>query len=157
MLDLMALSEAEAAELVGCRLSSEGKQAFIEASLEFLRAECPELQLIVTAGKSGAYAFAGGSYNYCPAPSVEVASSAGAGDALLGGVLAAIACGIPLLRPRPQDATDRLLDTALDLGVLLASYKCLSPHSINPSASVETLADFAHGPGLGSWFGIDPL
>jgi sugar/nucleoside kinase (ribokinase family) len=150
-LDLVALNEAEAAELVGCRLSPERNEQFIDACLELLRAECPELQLIVTAGKSGAYAFANGSYNYRPAPSVKVASSAGAGDALFGGVLASLACGIPLLRPGPEALPDRPLETALDMGVLLASYKCQSPHTIHPSASLEALAEFAHALGLRSF------
>ena len=152
-LDLVALNETEAAELVGCKPSPEGNEQFTDACLTFLRTECPELQLIVTAGKGGAYAFADGIYNHRPAPSVKVVSSAGAGDALLGGVLAALACGIPLLRPGYEHLPDRLLETALEVGVLLASYKCLSPHTIHPSASLEALAEFAHGLGLRSSFG----
>ena len=34
--------------------------------------------------------------SYSPAPNVDVASTAGAGDCLLGGVLAALAAGIAL-------------------------------------------------------------
>jgi sugar/nucleoside kinase (ribokinase family) len=143
-LDLVALNEAESAELVGCKLSPERNEQFIDACLEFLRSECPEVRLIVTAGKGGAYAFADGSYNYRPALSVNVVSSAGAGDALLGGVLASLASGIPLLRRGSENLPDRSLETALDVGVLLASYKCQSPHTIHPAASLEALAEFAH-------------
>ena len=149
-LDLVALNETEAAELVGCELSPEGNELFIDACLEFLHSGRPELRLIVTAGKGGAYAFADGRYNYRPALSVKVVSSAGAGDALLGGVLASLACGIPLLRPGHENLPDRPLETALDMGVLLASYKCQSPHTIHPSASLEALAEFAHALGLRS-------
>ena len=139
LLDLVALNESEAAELVGCEFSPEESGPLIEACLEFLRSECPQLQLIVTAGRKGAYAFAGGSYNHRPAPRVQVISSAGAGDALLAGVLASLASGAPLLRPRHEALANQPMETALDVGVLLASYTCLSPHTIDPSASLASL------------------
>jgi sugar/nucleoside kinase (ribokinase family) len=87
-------------------------------------------------------------WNYCPATEVEVASTAGAGDALLGGIIAALAAGTPLLHREPseQKSPGPIL-TALELGVLLASYKCLSPHTIHPSACVETLIEFARDHG----------
>jgi sugar/nucleoside kinase (ribokinase family) len=81
---------------------------------------------------------------------VEVASTAGAGDSLLGGVLAAIAAGIPFLGAdvSAENRPDRLIRTALQLGVLLASYKCQSPHTINPSANIDSLVKFASNAGL---------
>ncbi len=101
LLDLVSLNEGEAAELVGCQFAAEEPRPFIDACLKFVGMSYPNLQMVVTAGENGAYAFAGGTFNYCPAPKVEVASTAGAGDSLLGGVLAALAAGIPLLRRRP--------------------------------------------------------
>lgn len=129
--------------MVGRHLSSGDSQLFIDACLKFLRSEYPELQMIVSAGKNGAYAFSRGSYEYGPAPEVTVASTAGAGDALLGGVLAGLVAGIPLLRAAAGIRPGIDVETVLDLGVLLASYKCLSPHTIHPSASLDSLDDFA--------------
>jgi sugar/nucleoside kinase (ribokinase family) len=143
MLDLVSLNEGEAAELVGCQLSVQEPRLFIDACLKFLDAAHPDLKMIVTAGQNGAYAFAGGAYNYCPALPVEVASTAGAGDALLGGALAALASGVPLLRKGSQGQGSAEVGTALEFGVLLASYKCLSPHTIHPDASLDTLIKFA--------------
>jgi sugar/nucleoside kinase (ribokinase family) len=81
---------------------------------------------------------------------VETASTAGAGDALLGGVLAAIAAGIPFVcaDSSKDNRADRLIQTALQFGVLLASYKCLSPHTISPSACIDSLEEFASKAGL---------
>jgi sugar/nucleoside kinase (ribokinase family) len=145
LMDLVSLNESEAAELVGCRFTPEEPRPFADACLKFLGTEYPKLQMIVSAGESGAYAFAGGFCNYCPAPQVEVASTAGAGDSLLGGVLAALAAGIPLLRQGSslEKITDGVVETALEFGVLLASYKCKSPHTIHPKASLDTLVEFA--------------
>jgi sugar/nucleoside kinase (ribokinase family) len=157
MLDLISLNDGEAQQLVGCELSPEKRKDFIDACLSFQQSECPKLQMIVTAGRDGAFAFASGRYNYRRAPHVEVASSAGAGDALLGGVLAAIASGVPLMNPGREEVSDGPLETALDVGVLLASFKCLSPHTIHPSASLDTLAQFANSLGLKFSAGIELL
>ena len=150
LLDLVSLNEEEAAELVGCHFAAREPRKFLDACLEFLSKTHPHLQMVVTAGASGAYALADGICNHCVAPKVEVASTAGAGDALLGGVIAALAAGIPLLREESaQDMTaGRPLGTALDFGVLLASYKCRSPHTIHPDACLDTLIEFACGLGL---------
>ena len=146
LLDLASLNEGEAGELVGCQYSPGEPGRFVDRCLEFLCAAYPNLRMIVTGGESGAYAFADGTCNYCPAPKMTVASTAGAGDALLGGVIASLAAGIPLLRTasRKERMPDGSLETALDFGVLLASYKCLSPHTIHPDACLDTLLRFAH-------------
>jgi sugar/nucleoside kinase (ribokinase family) len=150
LLDLVSLNEEEASELVGCHLAANEPEKFLDACLEFLGETYPRLRMVVTAGERGAYALADGICHHCPAPKVEVASTAGAGDALLGGVIAALAAGIPLLRKKsPPDMTaGRPLETALDFAVLLASYKCLSPHTIHPDACLDTLIEFARGLGL---------
>jgi len=150
LLDLVSLNEDEAAELVGCQFVPEEPRPFIDACLKFLSTGYPHLKMIVTAGESGAYAFSDGLCNYCPAPRVKVASTAGAGDSLLGGVLAALAVGIPLLRKGASGGKMKAgpLETALEFGVLLASYKCLSPHTIHPDACLDTLLEFANHRGL---------
>ena len=148
MLDLVSLNEAEAGELIGSSFLSKDRDAFIVKCQDFLQRSCPNLRMVVTLGKEGAYGVTADLWNYCPAPEVEVASTAGAGDALLGGIIAAIAAGIPFLQAGSSDwASPRPIATALELGVLLASYKCLSPHTIHPSACVETLIDFGRDHG----------
>ena len=147
LLDLVALNESEASEVVSVPFSTEAREIFIAACQEFIRASCPSLRMVVSTGANGAYALTSEISNYCPAPKIKVASTAGAGDALLGGVLAALAAGIELVKPRDR-ATSNSLETALDLGVLLASYKCLSPHTIHPGASLMSLIDFARELGL---------
>jgi ribokinase len=46
LLDLVALNESEAAELVGCWLCSSDNQPFINACLQFLESDCPQLKMI---------------------------------------------------------------------------------------------------------------
>lgn len=144
LLDLVSLNEEEAGELVGCPFSLDAPEIFVRRCQHFLRSSFPDLQMVVSVGKDGAYGVTTNMWSHCPAPKVEVASTAGAGDSLLGGVIAAVAAGIPFLRPEPaaESATGQSIATALELGVLLASYKCLSPHTIHPLASIDTLSSF---------------
>jgi sugar/nucleoside kinase (ribokinase family) len=147
-LDLVALNEDEAGELVECAFSPSAPQMLITKCQNFMRASCPTLKMIVSVGSGGAYGVTAENWSYCPAPRVQVASTAGAGDSLLGGVIAAMAAGIPFMRERSGDRQrDTWVDSALELGVFLASYKCQSPHTIHPGAQLDSLLDFVHGLG----------
>lgn len=150
LLDLVALNESEAQALVGHPFSRESPEAFLRSCQELLRSSYTNLKMVVSVGKAGAYGLTAKTCKFCPAPPVEIASTAGAGDALLGGVLAAIAAGIPFLRTEgpTDDRSERSIHTALQFGVLLASYKCLSRHTINPCACVDALVEFASNAGL---------
>ncbi|HET7207885.1 MAG TPA: PfkB family carbohydrate kinase, partial [Terriglobales bacterium] len=143
--DLVSLNASEAEQLIGLPLSREAADVLVSDCQKLLVDSYPELKVIVTAGKSGAYGITAREWRFCPAPKVGVASTAGAGDALLGGVIAALAGGIPFLGSgRRDDSSNKgLIESALDMGVLLASYKCLSPHTIHPEAAPQSLVEFA--------------
>lgn len=148
-LDLVSLNEGEAAVLAGRAFDSADPVAFLHACEKTLKANYPDLRLVITAGGTGAFAFCGGEWDFCPAPKVQVASTAGAGDALLGGLMAATVAGVPFIRRVPSLArADRPLASALDLAVLLASYTVTSPHTIHPHAGMENLLAFASDLGL---------
>jgi ribokinase len=149
LLDLVALNENEAEVLLEQPFSPESPERFIGACQELLRNSYPNLRLIVSVGKTGAYGLTAQACDFCPAPQVSVASTAGAGDSLLGGALAAIAAGLPFVCTDPKKpASKNSLQTALALGVLLASFKCLSPHTIHTGATVDALVEFARGLGM---------
>jgi len=142
LLNLVALNESEAEIFADHPFDAELPAPFLERCQQRIRTAYPKLKLIVSAGAAGAYGITNSACDFCPAPHVEVASTAGAGDALLGGTLAALAAGMPLVQPRSSHP-DTTIHTALQFGVLLASYKCLSPHTINMSANIDTLLEFA--------------
>jgi sugar/nucleoside kinase (ribokinase family) len=150
LLDLVSLNESEGEQLVGRPFSEESPEPFIEKCQDVLRGSYPQLKMVISAGKAGAYGITAQGHDFSPAHEVAVASTAGAGDSLLGGVLAALAAGIPFLRTSrgAGGPLNGSIETALQLGVLLGSYKCLSPHTIHPDASLDTLIEFAHNRGL---------
>jgi sugar/nucleoside kinase (ribokinase family) len=149
-LDLVSLNQGEAGQLIGDVYSPANPDEFVTQAVRYVRSSCPQLQMVVSTGKGGAYAVNHDGWNYCPAPQVEVASTAGAGDCLLGGVLAAMATGVPLLNSGPprKSLTERPINTALEFGVVLASYKVTSHHTIHPDASLATVVDFAAQRGI---------
>jgi sugar/nucleoside kinase (ribokinase family) len=78
-----------------------------------------------------------------------VASTAGAGDALLGGVLTGLAAGLPFTTPGDPARAEGPLSSAVDLGALLAAFKVTSPHTIPPGLSLDALLSFARAHGIG--------
>ena len=150
MLDLVSLNQGEAEQFVGSRLVSGAEESFIRTCQDTLRRHYPGLNFVVTLGDGGAYGVTAEAVHFSPAPKVTVASTAGAGDSLLGGIIAALAAGIPFL-PHHCDlnrSRKAQLESALELGVLLGSYKCLSHHTIHPDISLDSLLEFATAAGV---------
>lgn len=147
-LDLVSLNEDEAAEFAGEPHIGRSPENCVERLACLLATKYPHLKMVVSVGKGGAFFVDGGGYSYSPAPNVDVASTAGAGDCLLGGVLAALAAGIALPSPRRETNKKPQLENVLDFGVLLASYKVSSPHTIHPDASLDNLLRFAQEMGI---------
>jgi len=147
-LDMVSLNEEEAAETAGTPFIADRPDSFLNRLVRLLASEYPRLSLIISAGKNGAFFANRSAWSYSPAPRVTVASTAGAGDCLLAGILAGMAAGIPLPHAPRQISPQPVLVNALDFGVLLASYKVSSPHTIHPGASLDELLQFARQLGI---------
>ena len=145
MVDLLALNREEAAGLVGYEYSAKDAQHFLAHCATLLQEIQPDIRIVISVGAQGAYAFDDGLWNYRPAPAVQVVSTAGAGDALLAGVLSGLASGLPLnAKPSAQGAvTGSKFSSALDLGMLLATFSVTSPDTIHFGASLARLEEFA--------------
>ncbi len=140
--DLVSLNEDEAAALAGASWDADAPGRLLAACAEALQRQQPSSRAVVTAGAHGAFAFDGRGWQHATALPVEVAGTAGAGDALLGGVLTGLAAGLPFVVPGTP-FPERPLSSAFDLGVLLAALAVTSPHTIPPGVSLDTLLAFA--------------
>jgi sugar/nucleoside kinase (ribokinase family) len=148
--DLLALNEDEATALTGVAFDAERAGRLLDACAALLVAVQPSIRIVVTSGPDGAFGFEQGRWRHTPALPVTVASTAGAGDALLGGVLTGLAIGLAFTTtdgPR-RVLGERPLASAMDLGVLLSAYKVTSPHTIHPGASLGALRRFAQAHGV---------
>ncbi len=141
--DLLALNEDEASALVGREF--DGSKEFLKELASAAGELNSGMRVLLSAGALGAWGYADGSWVRCPVAKVQAVSAAGAGDALLGAVLALVAGGAPFIGSGQERAslTDRPLDSALELGVLFAGLSVTSPHAINPEANLDTLMKLA--------------
>jgi sugar/nucleoside kinase (ribokinase family) len=151
--DLVAMNEDEGRALTGVALDPGHPSPFLDACADVVAHDKPDTRVVVTAGGAGVFGFDRGRWEHVPALPVPVSSTAGAGDALLGGLLAALAAGVPFTVDGPprRHLDERPLESALDFGVLLAALKVTSPHTIHPEARIESLLAFGrkHGVRMG--------
>ena len=150
MLDLLSMNEDEAQLLSGMPLDPVDPLPLLRACEQACAAQRGDVSLVVTAGKLGAFGYFRGKVDYCPAVEVAVESTAGAGDALLSGVIAGLIAGLPLIIPRSQRKRlqDRPLASALDFGVLVAGFSVTSPHTIHPDLTLDSVVAFADSMGI---------
>jgi sugar/nucleoside kinase (ribokinase family) len=138
-IDLLAINREEAAAVAGVDGNID---QVLEACATGLSASSRSMRLIVSAGSGGVCVFDQGRWSKHDAIPVEVVSTAGAGDALLAGTIAGLTAGLPL-RSGSSEGGERELSSAIDLGILLASFSVTSPHTIHPDANLSALVKFA--------------
>ncbi len=136
-IDLLAMNRDEAIAIAG---EHESDQQLLEACASRISAEQRKIRIIVTVGSSGAYAFESGRWSKHESIPAEVVSTAGAGDALLAGVIAALSAGLPFRSEGPSKTST--IASAIDFGLLLAAYSVTSPHTIHPDADLASVLQF---------------
>jgi sugar/nucleoside kinase (ribokinase family) len=75
-----------------------------------------------------------------PVPQVSIVSTAGAGDALLGGTMAALICGLPFLN---EGEPFSRISGAIEIGILTAAIAVQSPDTIDFGLDLRKLHDLA--------------
>ncbi len=116
--DIIAINHGEAAELVG-REGSAGEIA--GAAYGYLKEKNPDIMLIVTSGKNGAYTGHKERLEFVPALPATVVNTTGAGDAFLGGTLSGLAMGMPFQKGRSDGYFgESMLAGAAELGAFCA-------------------------------------
>ena len=143
-LDLLALNVHEAASAAGLDAEAGPPEQVAEQAAQRLLGEHPALLLSITAGRHGSWTWDGARRQHVPAFPARVASSAGAGDAHLGGILAGLAAGLSL-------------GEAQELGSLTAAQAVASPHTIAPGVDREALQGYAAKTGLALSPGVAQL
>jgi ribokinase len=131
--DLLAINIDEAAALAGVGTGQE-PSTVVEGTLQSLRQIQPSMMVSITAGLHGSWTWDGEALAHVPAHKVEVAGTAGAGDAHFAGLLAGLAAGLSL-------------GEAHELGALTAALSVTSPHTIHKGIdrqSLKALADTLH-------------
>ena len=133
--DLLSVNQEEAIAFTGEDISGCSQQQFLDASYKAATALNPEMKMVVTAGAAGAHVMEYGQWSHHKAIPMEAISTAGAGDALLAGIVAGLVAGMPLANIAAETARKCC---AIDLGLALAALSVTSPHTIHPGISRES-------------------
>jgi sugar/nucleoside kinase (ribokinase family) len=128
--DLVALNRSEAEAVLGAGPAEIPSGDLAREAAAKLSADRSALRISVTAGADGSWYWDGGTLHFAAALRVPVETTAGAGDAHFGALLAGIAAGLA-----PSEAHE--------LASLVAAYSVTSPHTIHPNAGRDELRDFA--------------
>ncbi|TFD90301.1 carbohydrate kinase family protein [Cryobacterium psychrotolerans] len=133
--DLLALNLDEARAFASIPPSVESAPEIVHRSMEGLLLQNDHLSLVITAGRHGSWTWDGESLQHTPAPEVAVLSTAGAGDAHLAGVVAALAHGVGL-----HDANR--------FASIISAMKVGSVHTINQEITAATVLEAARNFGI---------
>ena len=117
-----------------------GAETVVLTAVRNLIAINPALTVFITCGAAGVYCYSRKRLEFFPSFHVEVVSTAGAGDAFLGGTLAGICCGLPIFKNSKENAS--VMNTATELGILVAALSVTSQDSIHMGINSNFLYEF---------------
>lgn len=141
--DLLALNEDEAAAFARLQHQSTGSTEETDLCrdcMAYLQRYNPDISVIITRGGQGAAVWSNGRVYQSSSIQVPVVNTAGAGDCLIGTIIAALALGIDLIPPEDAGAARA---SALDLGVAASSRKVTCRDTIDFTLNADSLAEFA--------------
>jgi sugar/nucleoside kinase (ribokinase family) len=142
--DLLAVNIDEAATLAGIAGKNMPAEAIVDRCISRLIEINANMRVIITDGAHGSYGYMSGNHAFIPALKTDAVSTAGAGDALLAGVIAGLVCGLPFLKKSGDTCySESPVMSALELGTLLASLSVTSPDSIHKDADADLLYRYA--------------
>lgn len=144
MVDLLSVNIDEARSIAQLTNESISSNKVIDVCIQKLVNFNPAISILITDGPAGSYCFTKNYLEHIPVPDVPVVATAGAGDTFLGGTLAGLCCGLPLTKGKSDLLfSESPLQSAAELGTLLASLSVTSHDTIHPEANTELLYRFA--------------
>jgi sugar/nucleoside kinase (ribokinase family) len=154
--DLLAVNEDEAKAIVG---SLSSCQQVSSELYDYLKVYNPDIMLLVTCGKHGAYSVHNGHIEYIPVMPIQAVNATGAGDAFLGGTIAAISMGISFQKGTNDTVFGQTpVASAAELGAICAGMAVECEDSIVENISKQSVCKRMKQDGWKSkiWFRNEP-
>jgi ribokinase len=129
-IDLLSINIDEAAALLGWDASTRSLEEIIQGCFARLSLINPSIQVTITCGGRGSWGWDGKRIHYLRALPVQVANTAGAGDAFLAGMIIACVAGLGFRQTQ-------------QLATLIAGYSTTSLHTIHPDLDRNSLRTFS--------------
>lgn len=142
--DILAINIDEARHIAKIEDDSISAKEVIGLCIEKLVKINSGLTVIITEGAGGSYCYKDNNLESIPALKTTVVSTAGAGDALLAGTITGLCCGLPVHKGYSSLVFSEFpMQTAIELGTLLASVSVTSPDSIHAEVNANLLNEYA--------------
>lgn len=142
--DMLVMNQDEAEAIAGFSGCKNQNNKFLSC-YHFLREKNPDMIVVVTCGKEGAFTYYKGKLQHTDSISAQVVNTAGAGDCFLGTMMAGMMKGIPLIDP---EGSEGIFSTAQDVASAAAAMKVGCNDTIDFSINKSSLWDFIKGKGL---------
>ena len=142
--DLLVINQDEAEAVASFSNSQNDKNKFL-ACYDFLREQNPDMVVVMTCGKEGAFTYHKGKLQHTDSIPTLVVNSAGSGDCFLGTIMAGMIKGIPLIASEDKEGA---LSTAQDIASAAAAMKIRCNDTIDFSINRNTLWEFIKEKGL---------
>ena len=140
--DLLAINKDEAKAIAGIG-NENNVEKIADLCAEYIQSNYSTIKLIVTCGSKGCFTYEKGNREFVPIIDVDVVSTAGAGDALLGGTLSGIAQGLSFQKGvSDMQFGSSPLKSAVEFGTIASTFAVMSPNSIAENASKNSICDF---------------
>jgi len=127
---------------------------------EYVKPKNPNVMLLVTCGKHGAYTAWNDKIEYVPCfPAEQVVTTSGAGDACLGGAMAGLAMGLPFQKGRDDFGFGETpLSSAAELGTICAGMAVETADTIAKHVNAGSIDERIerHGWKREEWFYTKP-
>lgn len=138
--DLLAINIDEAASISS---KSGMPDEIANAAIKKITALNPGIKLIITCGKCGCYTYSNKQIEKVPIIDVPVVSTAGAGDAFLGGAVAGLLNGMQFQKgTNDMKFGETPLMSATELGTIVSTFAVMSPDTIAKDVTAENIQNF---------------
>jgi len=118
-------------------------ESIVTATAGIVERYSPNIKLVITAGKHGAYTFENGNLEQIHIIDVPVVSTAGAGDALFAGTITGLLSGMPFQKGRNDHYfAETSLESAVELGTIISTFSVMSPDTIAEKVTRENIIEF---------------
>jgi sugar/nucleoside kinase (ribokinase family) len=147
--DLLAINIDEAQRIAKIEGNQPVTQDIVHSCTSRLEKVNPEIRVLITDGSRGSYCYYKRVIEFTPSLKTTVVSTAGAGDAFLSGTISGLCCGLPLFKGISSTELNEFpLQTAVELGTVLASFSVTSADTIHEGASSTALYNYIQQSGL---------
>lgn len=142
--DLISINIDEATAISGYTGKIALTEKIVRSCIDVLAAANPRILLTITDGPNCSYCWENGYLERIPPLKTTAVGTGGAGDAFLSGTITGLCCGLPFTKGRNDGYfSETPLQSAVELGTLLASLSVNSTDTIHPNADAEMLFKYA--------------